>query len=83
MLLKIPFKNTILELNVALGRNIIVMIKEMDDWEKQQRTSTVYNTTEGYPETVWRQMKNTDYVLCFDKINEATQTKVDTNNKGI
>ena len=55
----------------------------MDDWEKQQRTSTVYNTTEGYPETVWRQMKNTDYVLCFDKINEATRTKVDTNNKGI
>ena len=34
VLLKIPFKNTILELNVALGRNIIVVIKEMDDWEK-------------------------------------------------
>ena len=57
----------------------------MDDWEKQQRTSTVYNTTEGYLETVWRQMKNkdTDSVLCLDNNNEATQTKVDTNNKGI
>ena len=57
----------------------------MDDWAKQQRTSTVYNTTEGYPEAVWGQAKNkdTDLVLCFDKINEATQTKVDTNNKGI
>ena len=34
----------------------------MDDWEKQQRTSTVYNTTvtEGYPEAVWRQAKNED-----------------------
>ena len=53
--------------------------------KKQQRTSTVYTTTEGYPEEVWGQAKNkdTDLVLCFDKINEATQTKVDTNNKGI
>ena len=34
VLLKIPFKNTILELNWAWWRNIIAVKKEMDDWEK-------------------------------------------------
>ena len=75
VLLKIPFKNTILELNVALGRNIIVVIKEMDDWAKQQRTSTVYNATEGYREAVWGQAKNKDTDKFFVLIKSMRQHK--------